>query len=539
VKASALIEDFASARGMLMHGPSGLILAYGISLLGVCAGLWLAHAPVHRWWLGVPAALGALLIAGLLGALLRSALANDLGAGVLSMMLALLLYPAVGAIIGLAVGRNGEPRGRHRRGARVLDMRARSRAVRHRGGGAAQVTLAGVAVPARDETKHFKLIGTTGTGKSTAIRELLEAALRRGDRAVVTDPEGAYLGHFFEPSRGDVVLNPFEPRSLRWDPFAEVTEAYDMDQLARALVPDGDSGPGREWRGYARTFISSVLRQLQAANVRDCEELYRVLMMASVPELRTLLDGTAAQAFVEADNERMFRSIRSVAAHAVSALEFIASQRAAAFGIRNWVRSGRGSLFLPYSARQIATLAPVISAWVRIAIFETMTPALGGAEADQRLWFIVDELDALGAIDGLKDALARLRKFGGRCVLGLQSIAQVSATYGAQEAHTIVENCGNSLILRCSASEHGGTARFASQLIGQREVVRPQLSVSREGGFGRRRMRSRSQSDQVVIEDAVLPSEIEQLPDLSGYLKLATSPDWLRVEFPPPLLAAR
>ena len=34
--------------------------------------------------------------------------------------------------------------------------------------------------------------------------------------------------------------------------------------------------------------------------------------------------------------------------------------------------------------------------------------------ADQRLWFVVDELDALGAIDGLKDALARLRKFGGR-----------------------------------------------------------------------------------------------------------------------------
>jgi hypothetical protein len=28
---------------------------------------------------------------------------------------------------------------------------------------------------------------------------------------------------------------------------------------------------------------------------------------------------------------------------------------------------------------------------------------------------------ALGPIDGLKDALARLRKFGGRCVLGFQS----------------------------------------------------------------------------------------------------------------------
>jgi len=71
--------------------------------------------------------------------------------------------------------------------------------------------------------------------------------------------------------------------------------------------------------------------------------------------------------------------------------------------------------------------------------------------------FVVDELDALGAIDGLKDALARLRKFGCRCVLGFQSIAQVSSTYGQSDAQTLVENCGNTLILRCSSSENGGT----------------------------------------------------------------------------------
>ena len=99
------------------------------------------------------------------------------------------------------------------------------------------------------------------------------------------------------------------------------------------------------------------------------------------------------------------------------------------------------------------------------------------AEGDQRLWFIVDELDSLGAIDGLKDALARLRKFGGRCVLGFQSIAQVSSTYGNGEAQTIVENCGNTLILRCAGSEHGGTSQFASRLIGEREVVRRQAQA--------------------------------------------------------------
>ena len=123
-----------------------------------------------------------------------------------------------------------------------------------------------------------------------------------------------------------------------------------------------------------------------------------------------------------------------------------------------------GVLFLPYGAAQIAALRSIIATWMRLAIFEAMTRP----GHDQRLWFIVDELDSLGAIDGLKDALARLRKFGGRCVLGFQSIAQVSATYGAAEAQTIVENCGNTLILRCSGSEHGG--HFAVRLAPHRRA---------------------------------------------------------------------
>jgi type IV secretory pathway TraG/TraD family ATPase VirD4 len=148
------------------------------------------------------------------------------------------------------------------------------------------------------------------------------------------------------------------------------------------------------------------------------------------------------------------------------------------------------------------------------------------------VWFVVDELDALGQIDGLKDALARLRKFGGRCVLGFQSIAQVSSTYGGGEAQTIVENCGNTLILRCSGSEHGGTSQFASRLIGEREVVRRQVARAHDrGGWfgGGTARRSTTFSRQQTIETAVLAAEIEQLPDLSGFLKTAASPAWLRV----------
>jgi type IV secretory pathway TraG/TraD family ATPase VirD4 len=420
----------------------------------------------------------------------------------------------------------------HKRGARVLSGSQARRALRRRRrrSSGSCVVLAGVAIEPREEARHFKLIGTTGTGKSTAIAALLERALVRGDRAVITDADGGYAARFYARRRGDVILNPFDTRSVKWDPFAEVRAPWDVEQLASGLIPACEDASGREWRGYARTFLTAVMRRLHEGGRADSRELWRLLTMAQVAELRALLAGTPAQPFLEPENARMFSSIRSVAGSAAAAFEYVQAQRARAFSVRGWVASGSGVLFMPYGAAQIAALRSILATWMRLAIFE----ALSQAEGDQRLWFIVDELDSLGAIDGLKDALARLRKFGGRCVLGFQSVAQVSATYGAGEAQTIVENCGNTLILRCAGSEHGGTSQFASRLIGEREVIRRHTARGRdrEGFFAARgARRSTNVSESHVIENAVLAAELEQLPDFTGYLKSAASPEWLRVSF--------
>ena len=416
------------------------------------------------------------------------------------------------------------------RGTQIRERGATGGLLR-RAGRPQAITLAGIAVEPLDETKHFKLIGSTGTGKSTAIHGMLHAALARGDRAIIADPDGGYLSRFYDAAAGDLILNPFDARSRRWDLFAEIEQDYDGEQLARALIPD-HTGEDRSWRDYARTLVTATAKQLWELRQRDpgiarVEELHRLIQRAPLEELRILLANTAAHSFLERGNERMFGSIRSVASQYIASLEYIGRQSESAppLSIRRWVRGepqGSRALFLPYAAGQTVALGSIISAWMRIAIIETMS----GAERDQRLWFIVDELDALGPIDGLKDALARLRKFGGRCVLGFQSIAQVSDTYGQGEAHTIVENCGNTLILRCSASEQGGTALFASKLIGERDVIRSMESRSQRAGAWRY---ARSYSDHHATEAAVLPSEIEQLPDLTGYLKLASAPSWYKV----------
>jgi type IV secretory pathway TraG/TraD family ATPase VirD4 len=515
-----------------VHGLPGLLGAYAAVQAPLLAALARSRAPLRQWLasplVAAPLTAGAGMALSAAAPLLH-ALATTAGSAV-ALGGAVAFSAALGYGGGRLLARRTAPAAQRQRGALVLEAEPAApprRADRARPGG--RLRLAGLELTREDEVKHFKFIGTTGTGKSTAIRELLEAALARGDRAVIADPDGGYLRRFFQPARGDVILNPFEARSARWDLFGEIGTDYDVEQLARSLIPDHE-GSDRSWRGYARTFFSAVTSQAHAAGSRDVQELYRLLVVAGTGELRTLVAGTPAQPFLEEHNGRMFDSIRSVTSSAVSALDYVARQRSAPLAVRAWVRGEQhagGVLFLPYRAGQIAALRSTISAWMRLAIFETMNREEGAAP----LWFVVDELDALGQIDGLKDALARLRKFGGRCVLGFQSVAQVSSTYGSGEAQTLVENCGNSLILRCSGSEHGGTSQFASRLIGEREVLRVQTSRSRRAV---ELWPSVTRSEHVALEAAVMPAQIEQLPDLAGYLKLASQPQWQRVRLRPP-----
>jgi len=533
----------------LLRGWWGLAAAYAAVQVPLVVGLVKGRAPLAKL-LASPIVAVPLTAAAAMGMALAAPLWHALGistVGALSTSAGAALSAALGYVSGRAIARP-VPAVTHQRGAIVAQPAppVRTRGIRRArdlapgfGLGPQGLTLAGIPVAPEDEVKHFKLIGTTGTGKSTAIHELLHAALQRGDRAVIADPDGGYLRRFYNPRRGDVILNPFEPASAKWDLFGEISNDYDVEQLARSLIPDHE-GPDRSWRGYARTFFSAVTAQAHAAGDRDVRELYRLLVVAGTPELKALVGGTPAQPFLEEHNGRMFDSIRSVTSSAVSALDYVSRQRSAPLAVRNWVRAssmsdgggqagGRGVLFMPYKAGQIAALRSTISAWTRLAIFE----AMNREEGDQRLWFVVDELDALGQIDGLKDALARLRKFGGRCVLGFQSIAQVSSTYGSGEAQTIVENCGNTLILRCAGSEHGGTSQFASRLIGEREVLRTAISRSRRATEF---LPAVTHAEHLSVESAVMSSEIEQLPDLAGYLKLASRKEWLRARLRPPSL---
>ena len=214
------------APEILLHGWPGLLSAYAAVQAPMLAALVRARAPLARL-VASPLAAAPLTAATGAGMTLAAPLLHGLGIGATAMTQVIAgasVSIAMGYLAGRALGHRGHSGAVHQRGALVEDLPARARATRaarpprQRGAQRECITVAGIALTPQDEVKHFKFIGTTGTGKSTAIHEVLETALRRGDRAGIADPDGGYLRRFSRRERAAMmILNPFEHASARWD----------------------------------------------------------------------------------------------------------------------------------------------------------------------------------------------------------------------------------------------------------------------------------------------------------------------------------
>src|SRR5581483_7122190 len=210
----------------------GLVFGYAVVWLPMLAGLYHRRAPLQRFLWSPLTAIPTMVLAGVAVMIVGSFVPVVSRDGILALLIGAATCAWVGYIAGRVLAVWSDPSNiDHRRGAVVMgETSARAAASADPSNPNTPIPLAGRTLDIQDEMKHFKLIGTTGTGKSTAIRELLTGALARGDRAIIADPDGGYLDTFYDQGRGDVILNPFATGSARWNLFGEINRNYDVDQ---------------------------------------------------------------------------------------------------------------------------------------------------------------------------------------------------------------------------------------------------------------------------------------------------------------------
>jgi type IV secretory pathway TraG/TraD family ATPase VirD4 len=194
------------------------------------------------------------------------------------------------------------------------------------------------------------------------------------------------------------------------------------------------------------------------------------------------------------------------------------------FSLRRWVREASGALFLTWRSDMQAAVAPLIATWVGICANEILSLE---PEACRRVWLLIDELAALGAIPALDEALTLGRKYGLCVVSGLQSTAQLDHLYGRERATTL-RACFRTLAVLGISRTDPDTSEFLSRALGDREMVCNEESRAL-GDAGH----TRSVAARRIVERTVLASEIAGLPDLTGYLAIAGSGALLPLQLKP------
>lgn len=373
------------------------------------------------------------------------------------------------------------------------------------------MALAGVTYPWRLEQSHAMLIGTTGTGKTVALRDKIAQARTRRQRAVVFDLTGAFIEAFYDPGR-DVILNPLDARCPRWSVFDECSDEAEFSAAAEALVPHDGGGSEQFWVLAARLLFVEMCLRLKRDGKGNNAALASELMTADLAHVHRLMRGTIADPLTAPEAARMAESIRAVFNANARALKLLPTT-GRSFSVRDWIREddGRGSILF-VSARYIdmSVCSQLLTVWLDTAMNTLMAME---RTQDLRLWFILDELGALHRMPALEKGLQTARNFGGAIVTGIHSFAKLKQIYGEHEAQNLSSLARTKLIFTTADRE---TATWCSDFIGHRQVRDMEEGYS----YGYNNARDAvSLTPRRLIEPLLLPDELMNLPRLSGYIK--------------------
>lgn len=377
-------------------------------------------------------------------------------------------------------------------------------------GQASSIKLGSLPLVKGSETRHILVSGGSGSGKTNCFHHILPQIRDQKQRAIIVDTTGTFVEKYYRPDK-DILLNPFDQRSVSWHPWCECKEVYDYESLAQSFIPSTHNADEDFWRNSAQAIFSSAL-QIKAEE-RKTSELLRLMLFESLPVLYHALESTEAAPFLDPASEKTAGSIRSVAASFVRCLKYFDDTKTP-FSIRDWVLNEKDDswLFLTATPSQRTSLNPLLSSWFSIAMRSLFQMP---EDLHRRLWFVADELPKLNKLRDLEGCLTESRKFGGCALLAIQSPAQLETIYGLSTSKILIGNCATRIVFSEQSSE---IAYQISRAFGEKETKEYQEAIS----YGAHEMRDgvnislQSRKSQVVT-----PTSLMSLSPNQAFVKLA------------------
>ncbi len=376
-------------------------------------------------------------------------------------------------------------------------------------------------IPFRHEPHHFSIAGAPGAGKTQLIIQFIDQVQDRAetDTAVIWDPTGVLTERYYQPERGDVILNPLDARCPSWNPAWELSPTNAMAEAeAHAMGTSlyvGRAATTQDGSTFFSDKSIAIWTHLNAhtppAEARDL-----AYWMGHEEELDRRLVGSECEGDINKNSPNQRNGILASFRAPKQALASIpTSQEAPHWTVREWCEERKGWIFLTATPDTAAALRPLQSLWIDMLIRRLMAQR---ERPDLRApWFFFDELAALHRLPMLEPAMNQGRKFGLRMVLGFQAMSQVEYLYGKDQAQAILASPGTQTYMRTmesTSAEWMGKQCGAQRL----EELVESFPTSWAGNS-----KGQSVSTKIIERAVFIPSVFLGLPDMHGVLRHGNS----------------
>ena len=363
-----------------------------------------------------------------------------------------------------------------------------------------------IRLPLHAEAKHVQVMGDTGVGKSTLLRQMLSQIEDRGESAIVYDPASDFIQRFYREDRGDVILNPLDARSWYWSPASELRNPAEARTIAASLYQPVDGKPGEFFTETPQKIFAHLMKY--RPSVQDL-----IAWMSDPDEIDRRVAGTELEKMIGKDSPDQRNGVLGSLGLIADSFRLLPTKKQAKnkeWSATAWAEKREGWIFLTGTEAEQEALRPLHSLWIDLLILRLLTQPKPG---QKRAWFVLDELATLQRLPQFHSALTKGRKSDNPIIFGYQGKAQLEVIYG-HLAEVMLSQPATKFVMKTAEPK---AAKWASELIGDIEIERVRETVA----DGKRAGKSFTMDRQ--IEPLVMSSEIQGLEDLHSFLKLGNN----------------
>ena len=376
------------------------------------------------------------------------------------------------------------------------------------------IKLGRVYLPVADEPKQTFVVGKPGVGKTNLFNYAILKIRERKQKGVIHDYKGDYVEKFYEPSRGDILFNPLDERSVGWCLFNDCKSVLDIEAFAHALIPEAMPGSDPFWNNAARDVFMGILYYCYANNKRTNKDIWETVILPNKDLYELLLEtrgGEVGAKHLANPDGKLAGNIISNMLQYVKIFDYMSSMRGE-FSITDWVtdKSQIGTIFLTNYAKLQNTLKPIISLFIQTvgSILLSQSDNL-----KNRLFFFLDEFGQLPALATITNLMTASRSKGGAVFIGIQDIGQIDKVYKSDSRKSILNAASNRVVFNCRDYD---TAECLSKDFGETEYYENTSTKSLSMGTGDRVSTSRQRRKEYLIT----PVDIQSLSDLSAFISI-------------------